>query len=142
MNSRRISIIQNCALAIFTLLMITIHSESYGQIKLEGSTYSYITSETCKMKTDGGCWIVGYQVLEFEDDSVMIYDRVRGNCSPIDSMYDKDYLNLKTYYWRQIDDKIEIVGFDNLELYVGKGNKLIGKMNNEDERFELLIDHE
>ena len=140
MNYRRISIIQNCALAIFTLLMIAIHSESYGQIKLEGNTYSYITSETCKMKTDGGCWIVGYQVIEFEDDSVMIYDRVRGNCSPIDSMYDKDYLNLKTYYWRQIVDMIEIVGFNDFEVSITKGNKLIGKVNDENQRFELLID--
>lgn len=136
---------QNSKLRIMiTLFAIVINQMANAQNAWEDHTYSYKTSETCKMKTDGGCWIVGYRVLEFEEDSVMIYDKVRGNCHPIDNMYDKDFLNLKTYPWNQINDQIKIDGFNDFEVHLTDGIKIIGsiKINGVNRSFEFQLDVE
>jgi hypothetical protein len=116
-------------LLMTTLLFINFFNVIAQEIP-ENHTYSIITSETCKMKTDGGCWIVVYLVLSFENDSVLVYNRTKGNCHPTSTIYDNEFVNAKTYSWYEINGVIHINGFDNFGTFIILEDKLIGNKNN------------
>lgn len=111
---------------IISLLLIINSLSSCSQNSLEGQTYSAITSEACKLRVDGGCVIIGTCILEFEKDSVLVYYKSRGNCSPTDTRYDKDFVNPKKYSWSQTNGVIYISGFEDYGDYSIKGTSLIG----------------
>lgn len=97
MNSNITNFIQNYKSSISVIIILMINSFYVnGQ---ESLRYLAITSESCKSKTDGGCWIVGCRVLEFEKDSVSVYNKVSGHCLPKSDMYDQNFINLKKFKW-------------------------------------------
>ena len=123
--------IQNYKLRLLITAFLFINFFSViAQDSPENNTYSIITSETCKMKTDGGCWMVIYLVLGFEKDSVLIYNRIKGNCQPTSTMYDNEFVNAKTYSWYQINGMTHIAGFNNFGTFIILEYKLIGNKNN------------
>ena len=112
-----------------------------GQESLEGQRYLAITSESCKSKTDGGCWIVGYRVLEFEKDSVSVYNKVSGHCQPKSDMYDQDFIDFKKFKWYKKEGEIHIAGFEKFRISISREGKLISNINNEEgQYFEFLIE--
>lgn len=119
-------------LKIVLPLLLCLSALSAGaQTTVAGQSYSTIISETCKKRTDGGCWIVTYQILQFENDSVLIYNQISGNCVPVDNSYNKDSINLKKYSWTQSANLVQIDDLENYSPLLIQGNTLIGKNENE-----------
>ena len=142
MNSNITNFIQNYKSSIVITIILMINSfYIIGQESLEGQRYLAITSESCKSKGDGGCWIVGYRVLEFEKDSVSVYNKVSGHCYPESDMYDKDFINLKKFKWYKKEGQIHITGFDKFRISITREGKLRSNINNEEgQYFEFLIE--
>lgn len=97
---------------ILSFLLFVCALNVQAQQGVSGQTYKAKTSESCKMKTDGGCTITEFNVLAFGKDSVTNYNEIYGFCSPADTQYNKSNINPKKYAWREIDGKVYIEGFE------------------------------
>ena len=103
----------------FLLVFLLNFNQLKAQNNLDGKTFIGLTSESCKSKIDGGCWIVTHTVFAFTSDSVSISYNVKGNCSPASTMYDKENAWLKTYSWKEKEGFILIDQYkahDNLQV--------------------------
>jgi len=123
---------------VVSLLLCFATFYSNAQTGLFGRSYSMIISETCKERTNGGCWIVESRILKFEEDSLLVYNQIRGNCSPADSTYDKDFANLERYAWIETAESVIIRDCSEYGTLFISGDKLIGKEENEMIEFVLI----
>lgn len=104
---------------------------------LIGKTYKNTIGQSCKERSDGGCWIVEYQVLAFQRDSVKVYSEIIGNCSPVDTSFDKTLIDLQIFPWSSSGDTLNIVGFKAFNALLIQGDKIIGLKGDDWEDFLL-----
>ncbi len=113
---------------IATCCLLFIWTGLIGQFNPTGKHFKGIIHESCKERINGGCWIVDYCVLSFQQDSVLVHYDIVAYCTPEDTSLNRYDINPKRFEWRQSNDTIHIQGFDTYGLYLIRGADLVGSV--------------